>query len=238
MATSTTGPGGGYYPGVPDAPTPLTGNEKFLVDTYLDSGQYPQSGLVSPNDLSARFNLPFVTGRFYGVPLGCTPVAVLTVTATLYAYPVYIPSEVTISTFNIGVTTGQTGGAAHVGIYADDGGYPGDLIYDSGAISGLTSTIVVTKTGVATTLNAGVYWIASIFTASGTFPSVTGSTANYSLGLNSLLGSDTAAHALATSGEAATGISVAGTYGALPATFTAGATLTLNAATPIIALGV
>lgn len=228
-------------PGLPSVTLPFTGNETLALDTNLTQGINPESEKASLTQLATYLggSAPWVTGRFYGLPTGTTPVAILTLTATLYAYPIYVPNTVTVSTFNIGVTTGQTGGAAHVGIYADNGaGYPGALVYDSGAISGLTSTTVITKSGVATTLNAGVYWIASIFTASSTFPSVTGITANYGCSLNALLGSDTAAHALATSGQAVTGISVAGTYGALPTTFTAAATLTLNAATPVISIGV
>lgn len=237
----TNTPGGGYYPGVPSAPLPLTMNEEFLLDTNLTQGQAPQSAVVTLATLAAQMGggLPAVTGRFYGVPDGATPVAVLTVTATLYAYPIYIPNTVVVSTLNISCTTGQTGGACHMGIYADNAaGYPGALVYDSGAVSGLTSTAVVTKTSVATTLKPGWYWIATIFTASGTFPSVAGITAGYGSATNAQLGSDTAAHALAVSGQAATGISVAGTYGALPSTFTAGATLTLNATTPLVSLGV
>lgn len=220
---------------------PFTGSEKLPLDTYLASGQEPQQVAPTLSQLATYFggSLPMVTGRFYGLPLGTTPVAILTVTATLYAYPIYIAASTTVSTLNISCTTGQTGGACHMGIYADNGaGYPGALVYDSGAVANLTSTAVITKTGVNTTLDAGWYWIATIFTASGTFPSVAGITANYSVATNAQLGSDTAAHALATSGQAATGISVAGTYGALPTTFTAGGALTLNAATPLVALGV
>lgn len=220
---------------------PLTGDEQASFDTQLASGEFPQTEAISTGQLATYMggNLPYVTSRFYGLPRGVTPVALLTVTATLYAYPIYIPNVVTVATLSIGVTTGQTGGAAHVGIYADNGaGYPGALVYDSGAIAGLTSTVVVTKSSVATTLNPGWYWIASIYTASSTFPSVTGITANYGSSTNALLGSDTAAHLLATSGQAVTGITVAGTYGALPTTFTAGGALVINAAVPVIAIGV
>lgn len=220
---------------------PFTGNEKLALDTQLANGLSPQSEAAALSDLATFFggDLPMVTGRFYGSPNGVTPVAVLTVTATLYAYPIYIANDVTVSTLNIGCTTGQTGGAARLGIYSDNGGgYPGALVYDSGAIAGLTSTTVVTKSSVATTLQAGWYWIASIFTASGTFPSVTGITANYGSSTNAQIGSDTAAHLLATSGQAATGISVTGTYGAMPSTFTTGAAPVLNAAVPLIAIGV
>ena len=237
---------GFYTNGVPAPSTtngafPFTGSETIPMDTNNARGVGPETVGATLSQLASYLSgdVPWVTGRFYGLPKGATPVAVLTVASTLYAYPVYVPNTATVSTLNIGVTTGQTGGAAHVGIYADNGsGYPGDLVYDSGAVSGLTSTTVVTKSSVATTLQAGLYWIATIFTASSTFPSVSAITANYGCALNAMLGSDTAAHMLATSGEAATGISVAGTYGALPATFTAGATLTLNAATPVISIGV
>lgn len=228
--------------GLTSVTLPFTGNEKLALDTQLASGISPQSEASSLTQLATYFggNLPWVTGRFYGLPLGVTPVAVLTVASTLYAYPIYIPNTVTISTLNISVTTGQTGGACHIGLYKDNGsGYPSTLVFDSGAISGLTSTTVVTSTLSPTqTVNAGWYWVASIFTASATMPSVIGSTSNYASSINARLGSNSAANALATSGEAATGISVSGTYGSLPSTFTTGATLTLNAATPLFALGV
>lgn len=227
--------------GLPAFTLPFTGDETVAMDSNFSGGVSPESSAPTLSQLASYLSgvAPMVAGRFYGIPQGVTPVAVLTVTATLYAYPVYIPNAVEVETLNISCTTGQTGGACRMGIYADNGaGYPGDLVYDSGAVAGLTSTTVVTHTPTTPVeLNAGLYWIATIFTASGTFPSVAGITANYSAATNALLGSDTAAHALAASGQAATGISVAGTYGTLPSTFTAGATLTLNAATPLIALG-
>lgn len=234
----------GYFtPGMALAPVPLTGNERIGADTELASGISPQSAAITTGMLATYLSSKpaWVTGRFYGLPDGSTQAAVLTVTATLYAYPIYVPNQVAIATFNVGTTTGQTGAAAHVGIYADNGaGYPGALVYDTGAFNLATSSNAI-NTATPTTpiaLNPGIYWVATIFTASGTFPSVTGTTAIYANSLNVLLGSDTAAHALAVSGQAATGISVAGTYGALPATFTAAATLTLNASTPVISLGV
>ena len=181
--------------------------------------------------------LPMVAGRFYP-PQGATLASVLTVTATQYAYPIYVPNPITVKSLSLSVATGQTGGAAHIGIYQDNAGYPGALIYDSGAVSGLTSTTVVTDTIASgnPVLTPGWYWISTIFTASSTFPSVEGISATYTA-LASGLGYDTAAHALATSGQAPTGISVAGTYGALPAIFPAGATLTLNAGTPAVGIG-
>lgn len=194
--------------------------------------------LLAPNG-EGPGALPLVTGRFYGIPNGDTPAALLTVASTLYAYPVYIPQTITIKTLNLSVTTGQTAGAAHLGIYADNGGYPGTLIYDSGTNTGLTTTAVLTVTPTAgsVVLTPGWYWLASAFSASGTYISVAGTGTGY-IAAGDLLGFDTAAHALATSGEAPTGISVTFTYGSLPTTFTTGATLSLGAATPLISLGV
>lgn len=230
-----------YTPGLPAVTLPITGNELVALDTLLGGGRAPQTESATTSQLAGYYSLTpgWITGRFYGLNRGTTPVAVLTVTSVMYAYPVFIPNRVTVSTLTTSVTTGQTGGAMYMAIYADNGaGYPGALIYNSGSVTGLTSTTTVQKTGVATTLNAGIYWIATQFTATTTFPSVIGTTSNYSTELNALLGSDTAAHALATSGQAVTGIQVAATYATIPTTFTAGATLTINAATPILAIGV
>lgn len=230
--------------GVTAATLPFTGNELLSLDTELAAGVNPQTEAASLTQLAAYFggNLPMVTGRFYGIPQGSTQAAYTTITATLYAYPIYVPNTVTVTTLSVGCTTGQTGGACHMGIYADNGaGYPGALVYDSGAVAGLTTAVVVTNTPAAAlrpTLKAGWYWLASIFTASGTFPDVTASTAIYASALNAQIGSTTAALALTVSADAVSGISVAGTYGALPTTFTAAAAPRPNLSTPVIILGV
>lgn len=232
---------GVYTPGLPAATLPLTGNETIGVDTNLTQGAYPETEAITLSQLATLMggNLPLSASRFYGLPPGATPGTLLTVTATLYAYPFYIPAAILIKTIGMYTTTGQTGGAAHVGIYKDNGvGYPGALVSGTdGAALICTSGAAAQTNTINVTLQAGWYWLASIFTASGTFPTVADITAVYPTDLNAQLGSDTAAHLIATSGQAATGISVAGTYGALPTTFTAAATLTLNAGTPLVQLG-
>jgi hypothetical protein len=262
--TTTPNPDQGTYTTNLPLISPTLG-VKIPADVPSHDGIQPSTGFIYAGSFGAPLG-PWVTGQFYGT-MGSTTEAVQTVTATLYATPVFIPNLVTVKSLNLSVTTGETGGAADIGIYADNGaGYPGTLVYDSGALTTLTGTAVKTQTlsttaapaiGVAfnetTTLGVttsggsplannqlvpGLYWFASIFTASSTFISVVGIDPVYTNFQNALLGQDTAAHALATSGEAATGISVAGTYGALPLTFPASATLTLNAATPTFVLGV
>ncbi len=190
--------------------------------------------------------LPWVAGRFYGIPNGSTQAAFTTVSGTIYAYPVSIPNPVSLASINVSVTTGHTGGKARGALFYDVGGYPGAIVpgTDTGDLDG-TGTAVVTKTfGTAITMAPGRYWYGSIYTASSTMPDVIGATAIYGTDLNSTIGSDTAAHALATSAEAATGILKTGqTYPAVDMTtsfpvFPTGGTVALNVTTPIASFGV
>ena len=230
--------------GMTTATLPLLPGTLIPGDTQNTAGLSPESAAISLSQLATIMggNLPMVASRFYGLPAGATPGTLLTVTGTLYAYPYYVPSSILIKTIGIYTTSGQTGGAARIGIYADNGsGYPGSLVSgtDGGALAA-TSGAAVQNNTINVTLGAGWYWLASIFTASGTFPTVADVSATYTP-LNTQLGSDTALHLAATSGEAATGISVAATYGALngisSGTFPTSATLTLNAGTPLVILG-
>lgn len=222
---------------------PATGNERFPLDTQLAAGANPQMEAISLSQAAMYMGMgatvPWVTGRFYGWPAGAVGSTFLTVTSTLYAYPLYIPAT-TIKTVSNAATTGQTGGNSHIGLYADNGaGYPGNLVSDFGVIGALTGTGVVTSTLTSPlAVNSGLYWVSSIFTATSTFPTVVGISPLYTNTLNMQLGFPTAADAAATTGFASTGISVAGTYGALPATFPASATLDTTSATPLAFFGV
>lgn len=190
--------------------------------------------------------LPWVTGRTYGLPPGSTQAAVLTVLGTLYAVPIFIPNKVTLSKLSSSVTTGQTGGKVRGALFADNGaGYPGAIVAgsDSGDLTA-TGTAVVQSSALALAINPGWYWVGTIATASSTMPSVIGATAIYPDFYNALLGCDTAAHALATSAEAVTGIAITGqTYPVTNmatsfATFPASAALQINVTTPIMTLDV
>lgn len=237
-----------YTNGMGAATLPLNGGGLFPVDTQNTAGLNPETVAVSLSQLSSLTggNVPMQTARFYGLPYGQTPGTLLTVTGILYAYPYVIAGPATIKTIAIDTTTGQTGGAAFVGIYADNGaGYPGALVASSNNTSALIATSgAAVQTYTPTTplaLSGGIYWLASIFTASGTFPTVADLTAVYPSATNAQLGSDTALHLAAASAQAATGISVAATYGTLSGinagVFPASATLTLNAGTPLVILG-
>lgn len=185
--------------------------------------------------------LPWVASRFYLPVKGATPVAVLSVSSTIYAIPFRTSGNVPIQSLAASITTGQTGGAFHMGLYTDLNGVPTSLVAgsDSGAQIATSGAGVITFTPAAPlALNDGWYWMALTATASSTMPSFIGFTANAAAQLSSDLGFDTAAHALATSGEFLGGVSATFTYGALPATFpTAGYALSLNAAVPGLVLG-
>lgn len=236
----------GLYPGFPAPTLPINPNSVWAMDTEALAGATPETVAMTPGLLGGMVGgVPLVAGRFYGLPAGATPGTLLTVTGTLYAYPYFIPGPATIKTIGIDTTTGQTGGGAFIGIYADNGaGYPGTLISTSNNTAALIATSGAAVQNYTPTvplaLTGGLYWLASIFTASGTFPTVADVSATYTL-LNSQMGSDTFAHLAATSGEAVTGISVAATYGTLSGinggVFPASATLTIAAGTPLIGLG-
>lgn len=225
---------------------PFTGNERFPLDTNLTAGSLPETEATSMALAANMFggSLPMAASRFYGLPRGTTPGTLLTVTGTLYAYPYYITSPTLIKTIALDTTTGQTAGSARIGMYADSGaGYPGNLVTgtDGGALIATSGAAVQTNT-INVTVQSGWYWLASIFTASGTFPTVASVAVGYGSATNANLGSDTALHMAATSGQAGSGVAITGqTFGALSginsAVFPSAAALTLNADTPLIILG-
>ena len=220
---------------IPILTTPVAPHQ--WLDTFNSLITQINSNLIQP----AIENLPklaWAASRFYGVPAGVTPGTLLTVTGTLYAYPIYIPGNTPIKTISIDSTTGQTGGALHAGIYTDLNGAPNALVTgsDSGALAA-TSTAVATATySTPLNLTAGWYWLAAIATASSTFPTVASVSSAYTNELNGNIGSDTAAHAFAASSENSVGVTGTTTYGALPATFPT-ASLVQAAGVPLVVLG-
>lgn len=189
--------------------------------------------------LSAKQRLTWQTGRFYAPPAEVLT-AFLTIASVLYAVPIFVPSRIVVKSLSVNVTTGNAGDVGRLGIYADVNGAPdgGALIVDSGEQT-LTSTAVVSAV-VSVTLEPGLYWLASTFDAGGgTMPSVAGISVTAASMANEMIGSDTAAHALATATtNNATGRKKTSfTYAALPATFPAGSVVQSAADTPCVAIG-
>lgn len=188
----------------------------------------------------AGATLAAVTGRFYQPMQGATPGTLLTVTNTIYAYPVRLPGNLPIQTIAADVTTGQTGGQIRFGLYTDLAGAPSALV--SGSDSGnqvATGTAVATFTPTSPlSLTEGWYWAVLAATASSTMPTVAALAAGYSSDATALVGQDTAAHAFASSAQSTSGLTATFTFGALPAAFpTAGLALAISAAQPMLVLG-
>lgn len=159
------------------------------------------------------FWLPLRSGGLSSTQLAVGSVTTLAVTQNiLYACPLFVAQQVTLSAIGIEVTTFATGNV-RLGIYYDSAGAPVTLLQDSGAVSTGTSngfkSVVTTQV-----LTSGWWWLAAVFDATPTVRAITTANSLHMLGATS--GTDTAIH---------TGVSVAFSYAALPNPFTGGSTL-------------
>lgn len=133
---------------------------------------------------------------------------------TLFAHPIFIRQSTAFDRIAINVTTaGVLGSLARVGIYnSNASNYPSTLVLDAGTVavdSTGTKTIIINQT-----LAIGVYWLVIVSDGA---PVITGHTG---AGASSFLGISDPATAVNN-----LSYQVAFTFAALPATFTAGATL-------------
>jgi hypothetical protein len=135
----------------------------------------------------------------------------------LRAIPFIVSKVMTIDQMEINVTTLGAGGTgnARVGIYADNGNnYPGALVVDAGAVATTSTGVKAFTTGLPVTLDPGLYWLAYVHNNATTAPTMR------AFAVASLLPVLGYASTLPTNAQF--GWSVAFTYAALPATFTAG----------------
>lgn len=135
----------------------------------------------------------------------------------LRAIPFVVSKIMTIDQMAINVTTVGAGGTgnARIGIYADNGNsYPGALVVDAGAAVTTSTGVKTFTTGMPVTIDPGLYWLAYVHDNATTAPTVR---ALAVASLNPVLG-----YASTLPTNAQFGWSVAFTYAALPATFTAG----------------
>lgn len=152
-------------------------------------------------------------GRYYNTSIASGSLATLAVASgTLYAAPIYISEQVTLSLIGIEVTSFAAGNV-RLGIYYDSAGAPGALLQDSGEVG--TGTPNAFKSVVTSqVVPVGLWWLAAVFDATPTVRALT--TANSLHVLGAASGTDTAVH---------TGVSVAFAYAALPNPFQAGSAL-------------
>jgi hypothetical protein len=161
--------------------------------------------------------MPWFAGNLYGAQVltGPSRGAVNTVADRLYAIPIYIPQLTTVATIGARVSSGIAGNM-RLGLYLDDGGYPGDLAFDSGDLS---TAAAADKTYAAAYVPTyiGWHWLAIVTSAITSMLSHSNSIVPSLLGQDS--NTDTVNHAY---------IYAAHAYAALPDPFPAGATYGAN----------
>lgn len=186
--------------------------------------------------------LPNATGRFINPVPGATPGTFQLAASTIYAFPFRSPGNIPVQTLNMDVTTaGETGTTLRFALYEDNGaGAPGLQVAgsESGSQVGTSIGALTYTPASPITLQEGWYWGAVACNGTATPPTVAALAAGYAASLNTWLGQDTLAHAIATSAEEAMGVSATFVYASLPASFpTASYALVLGAAVPLIVLG-
>jgi hypothetical protein len=130
--TGPTGPAG--QPGTPGEPGPAG------------------SAATSPS-------LEWVSGESYRTPTTSLS-TIQPVLNRTYFTPHFVPATTSIDQITIFTDSGFSGTSSiRLGIYADNGGEPGDLILDAGLLSATAELTGYTKT-ISQTLDAGVYWMA------------------------------------------------------------------------------
>ena len=108
--------------------------------------------------------LKWKAGTWIRTPMGTTAVATNgLVKDRSYCTGLYVPRGGAIDRVSLEVTTvGGTGSVTRIGLYADNDGVPGDLLYDAGTIDTATATGFIQCTVNWTGLNSGIYWVATV----------------------------------------------------------------------------
>lgn len=95
----------------------------------------------------------------------CVPGTVSTNTPglnTLNAHRLQLDTQISASAFAAEVTSGGSTATLRIGVYADNGGVPGELLYDSGSLAAATTGVVTATPGSPITLYPGTYWLAVV----------------------------------------------------------------------------
>lgn len=200
------------------AAVPAQGEAAFATDTgqlFVGDGATPGGVFMAPSFASPGY----ISGRYY--PAGSTNGGTFTLTAnTLYAIPFVPLAKVTFTKLSVNVTTGVAATNGRIGVYANTAGTlaPGALIAGSDSGSFSTATTGLKEiTGLSIALNPGFYWFAVMSSGAPTLTGCNGSVlAPLIYGMSSL---SISANEF--------GYAASQSFGAMPATFPAGA-LTLG----------
>lgn len=176
-------------------------------------------------------------------PQVVTPGTLLAAHSTIYALPFMVNSNFVFDQIGVNVTTAGVGAntEARLGVYADDNGRPGTLLFDSGVITGFDSTgAKVAALAQPHTLMIWAnqpYWLASLYRqAATTQPTVAAAAAGGQSPFVAALGVADIASIPSAAAGLPNGFAIGGqSWAALPAAFPAGAP-SLNAAIPLVGL--
>jgi len=142
----------------------------------------------------------------------------------LYAVPIRIPRDLTLTTIGLEVHTTGTAANARIGLYANAEGHPGALIVDSGAFS--VGTTGVKEQTISTAVTDGWVWVVFIADGTVTLKSIpSGNVVN-------LLGCSYSAGTISSVGY----MLLSSTYGALPDPFPSGSSVPQAGACPLVYL--
>jgi hypothetical protein len=161
-----------------------------------------------PWQLTGSIQPPFVGGRWYGIQDKLGTSYIILANNRLFAMPVYVP----VTSFTQAILMVQysalVGKHARLGLYADNGGVPGALIFDAGLVP--TDTQEERSLPMALRLRPGWYWMAMLYETNNSRPF------DVQYGYPPLMG-----HATNTETDIHAFVYAAQAYGALPANFPA-----------------
>jgi hypothetical protein len=167
--------------------------------------------------------------RYYSAAINQSAPTTLALTVnTLRAYPYVVTTPLTLDQLITEVSTAVASSTYRVALYADTGAtYPGALIAstDAAQYSGASTGVQTGTPPGSITLSRGLYWIAVNSGVACTLRAIPTAAIAPTLGWSATLGA---------SGNG-TGYTVAQTFGAMPSTFPAGATVLNNTAAPLVA---
>lgn len=158
------------------------------------------------------------TGRAYG-PIGQLATYANLSANTIYYYPVVIDQQAAVTALVWGKITNIAGNGI-MGVYADNNGQPGSMIFQTGGLSLLSAGAL--QFAVSQNLAPGLYWLACLADVS--FATFTWGAWYEDIGFDP-----------ATAGYMCTGYSQAYGYGGLPANATP---VVINNAIPAMTLGI
>jgi hypothetical protein len=194
------------------------------IDTYTSANLYPRLNA----DYRQSQRLPLRDDGLIISWVSSGQAATVVVAAnTIYAVPLYIPTTVRIGAIYSEVTTASAGNI-RMTLYADNNGYPGQRLAAETEIT-TAGTAGIKRQTIDIVVPYGFYWGAIVFSSTPTMrgENAVGGQCAHWLGL-----------AAATDTAPYSGISVAFSYAALPATFPSGGSF-VSATIPriIVAIG-